>query len=89
MATNKAWEGNLRTGNAGARKKDKQNISVFVRCRPFSEEEKKTGVAKVVSCNQTDVEVGELDWKHLEMTPFSGNSVSSIARLIYGLYVVK
>ena len=58
MATNKAWEGNLRTGNAGARKKDKQNISVFVRCRPFSEEEKKTGVAKVVSCNHTDVEVG-------------------------------
>ena len=58
MATNKAWEGNLRGANAGARKKDKQNISVYVRCRPFSEEEKKTGVSKVVTCNHSDVEVG-------------------------------
>ena len=57
MATNKAWEGNLRGANNGGRKKDKQNISVYVRCRPFSEEEKRTGVAKVVTCNHTDVEV--------------------------------
>jgi len=59
MATNKAWEGNLRGANNGARKKDKQNISVYVRCRPFSEEEKRTGVAKVVTCNHTDVELKE------------------------------
>ena len=55
-SSNKAWEGNLRGANTKS-KKDKQNISVYVRCRPFSEEEKKNGVAKVVSCNQTDVEV--------------------------------
>ena len=56
MASNKAWEGNLRGANS-KNKKDKQNISVYVRCRPFSETEKATGVAKVVNCNQNDVEV--------------------------------
>jgi len=58
MATKGTWEGGLRNDQK-TKKKDKQNIAVFVRCRPFSEDEKKQGVAKVVSCNPYDVELKE------------------------------
>jgi len=52
------WEGSLRS-NGNGKKKEKQNIAVYVRCRPFSEEEKRNGISKIVQCNQNDVEMKE------------------------------